>query len=328
MKKILFVGSLNSSFIRNDYEELKKYFEVRHCEISPILNPFKIRTYLSMLETLKNVIWCDTVFSWFASWRMIIPTIFAQMLGRKKVVVAGGYDVVNAPEINYGAFARIPDRWTSKFIFRYADIVLPVSKYIQAELLEKLTPKETRLVYNGVNVAKFYPQGDKVDNTVITVSEINWGNLKRKGLEIFVRTASFLPRVNFIVIGEFKDDSIDYLKKIATNNVMFLGFVNDEDLLWWYQKAPVYAQLSYHEGFGLSVAEAMLCECIPIVSNKGALPEVTGTDGVMYGSPYAAAMAIQEALKDDTLKGKVARYRVAFNFSLLDRIERLRMVLR
>lgn len=78
------------------------------------------------------------------------------------------------------------------------------------------------------------------------------------------------------------DDSIDYLKSIATPNVEFTGFVAEDELIKWYQKAKVYNQPSWHEGFGISVAEAILCECIPVVSDCGALPEVVNRSRAFY----------------------------------------------
>ena len=91
--------------------------------------------------------------------------------------------------------------------------------------------------------------------------------------------------------------------------------------------AKVYAQLSFHEGFGVSVAEAMLCECTPVLSTKGALPEVGGKNAyyTSYGNPYMAAMIIKEALKDN--KGGIFRARIVFNFQIEIRINELRRIL-
>ena len=41
----------------------------------------------------------------------------------------------------------------------------------------------------------------------------------------------------------------------------------------------IYLQLSRHEAFGLSIVEAMTYNCIPIVTNVFALPEIVGTNG-------------------------------------------------
>lgn len=320
MKKILFVGNLNvgSTFIDNDYKELKKHYEVK------IYNPS-----LSTAEVIKLVRWCDVIFSWFANWRAIRPVLLNKLLRRKVIVVAGGFDCVYAPEINYGAWIKPVDKRVSQFLFNNADVVLPVSEYLKAELLEKMTPKKTQLVYNGVNTSDFYPQGDKVKNLVLTTCEINKSNLTRKGLTDFVKTAKFLPDVRFVIIGEFKDNSIAYLRSIATENVTFLGRVDDKARLDWYQKAKVYAQLSYHEGFGVALVESMLCECIPVVSEKGALPEVAGKRSFQtpYGSPSLAAITIQEALKSDRKFATYFRRRALNNFSTEQRVKMLRWVI-
>lgn len=323
MKKILFVGNLGkgSTFIDNDYKELQKHFNVRYTEM-------RLYSHFNILETLKNVIWCDEIYGWFASWRMAIPTIFAKIFKKKIVVVAGGYDVVAAKSINYGAYGRWPGAQISTFVFKHADTVLPVSKSIEGELLEKVTPKNVKIVYNGVDTKKFYPQGRKDNNLILTVGEVNWSNLTRKGIEDFVRAAKYLPNKKFVVIGKITDEKAhEYLKSIATPNVFFAGYIENTQLVKWYQKAKVYCQLSYHEGFGVAVAEAMLSECIPVVTNKGALLEVVGKFGfyVPYNSPSLTAISIKKASEADF--GRVFRARVLYKFSLYERIEQLRSVL-
>jgi glycosyltransferase involved in cell wall biosynthesis len=101
--------------------------------------------------------------------------------------------------------------------------------------------------------------------------------------------------------------------------VSFTGFVEDEELIRWYQRAKVYVQLSLYESFGMSLAEAMLCECVPVVTDRGALPEVVGDTGffVPYGDEKATAEGIRAALRSD--KGPVARKRVEEAFPIKKR---------
>ena len=78
----------------------------------------------------------------------------------------------------------------------------------------------------------------------------------------------------------------------------------------------VYAQLSFHEGFGCTVAEAMLCKCIPIVTMMGSLPEVVGEFGykISYWNIDEAKNALNKALNSKVIDGENARKWIGSNF--------------
>lgn len=65
------------------------------------------------------------------------------------------------------------------------------------------------------------------------------------------------------------------------DQVVFTGFLSDEDLLGVYQCADVYVDTSLYEGFGFQVAEAMACGVPVICSGTSSLPEVAG-DAAVY----------------------------------------------
>jgi glycosyltransferase involved in cell wall biosynthesis len=71
----------------------------------------------------------------------------------------------------------------------------------------------------------------------------------------------------------------------ALPHVVFADRVSHEELLAAYSGALCLVQPSRHEGFGLPPLEAMACGCPVIVSSGGALPEVAGAAGIVYGSP-------------------------------------------
>jgi len=71
------------------------------------------------------------------------------------------------------------------------------------------------------------------------------------------------------VIGKPADDSINRLKALASANVEFTGFVPEETLIEWCQRAKAVCQLSYHEAFSVSLGEAMACGCIPLPRTAG-----------------------------------------------------------
>jgi len=150
------------------------------------------------------------------------------------------------------------------------------------------------------------------------------------GHELFVRAAALMPDVNFVLAGKWKDDSVEHLRSIAGPNVTFTGRLSDEALNDYYRQASVYVQASRHEGFGLSVAEAMLAGCIPVVTRAGALPEVTGDAGVFVDSPEPAALAqaIAQALTFPESERGAVRQRILDCFPIEKRGQLLESLIR
>jgi len=64
-------------------------------------------------------------------------------------------------------------------------------------------------------------------------------------------------------------------------DVILLGYVPDRDLPGLYTAAKLFIYLSFYEGFGLPVLEAMACGTPVLTSNTASLPEVVGDAGVM-----------------------------------------------
>ena len=133
-----------------------------------------------------------------------------------------------------------------------------------------------------------------------------------------IEAARSVPEAKFILIGEVsKDATMDEVRRTAPSNVTFQDkFTFGQELLEFYRRAAVYLQVSAHEGFGIANTEAMSCECIPIVTNTTALPEVVGDAGffVPFNDVPATAEAIKRALASPSL-GKKARKRVVDNFT-------------
>jgi glycosyltransferase involved in cell wall biosynthesis len=119
------------------------------------------------------------------------------------------------------------------------------------------------------------------------------------------------------LVGRWLDDAIDKLRAIAGPNVTFTGYVDDETLDSYFRRAAVSVQPSRHEGFGVSVAEAMLARCVPVVTDAGALTEVVGDTGVVIAEPAPGqlAEAVRRALELGPHAGERARRRVLERFS-------------
>jgi len=291
------------------YEEVTEYYAKSWRDIRP----------WGILRAVRSH---DAVFCWFASWHSLLPVLFARLWGKPSIVVTGGYDVANEPDIGYGSQCGGLRQWVARAVIRHASLLVANSEAACREVVQNghARPEKVRLVYHGI--APFTTAGPRVrGDQVLTVGDVSRGNLWRKGLLPYVRAARFLPNYRFLVAGEYRDNAIEVLRAEAPPNVEFLGRVSDDQLASLFLTSKVYVQASRHEGFGMSLAEAMLGECIPVVTKVGALPEVVGETGVYIENqaPEEIAKGIKLALELGEDRRKLARIRVQEMFSLEQR---------
>ncbi|UXM85521.1 glycosyltransferase family 4 protein [Methanococcus aeolicus] len=93
------------------------------------------------------------------------------------------------------------------------------------------------------------------------------------------------------------------------NEVIFTGYVPDEDLPALYNAADLFVYPSLYEGFGLPPLEAMQCGTPVITSNTSSLPEVVGDAGIMV-NPYDVdelANKMYEVLTNDGLRDELSK---------------------
>ncbi|UXM85418.1 glycosyltransferase family 4 protein [Methanococcus aeolicus] len=92
-------------------------------------------------------------------------------------------------------------------------------------------------------------------------------------------------------------------------DVIFTGYVPDEDLPALYNAADLFVYPSIYEGFGLPPLEAMQCGTPVITSNTSSLPEVVGDAGIMV-NPYDVdelANKMYEVLTNDGLREELSK---------------------
>lgn len=310
---IFLLHSGNETFVRLDREILSGFGDV---------NEFYARRKfpLDFFRFWSGVDRANIIFCWFASWNSFWVLFFAKILHKPSVLVVGGYDVANLPEANYGSQRGGIEKIVSRLALHLASVLLPFSLYSQKEARENcgISDSRMRMLYIGV-LDPFDDLPDlQKEHIALTVGNLDWANLKRKGLEPFVRSAAQLPDVQFVLVGGWKDNAIEHLRAMASPNVLFTNRVSDEELLDYYRRASVYVQASLHEGFGLSVAEAMLAGCVPVVTRNGSLPEVVGECGVYPASPAPQdlAEAISAALQSPAELRLGCRNRILTEFPL------------
>jgi glycosyltransferase involved in cell wall biosynthesis len=90
---------------------------------------------------------------------------------------------------------------------------------------------------------------------------------------------------------------------IMPHDVMFLGYIPDDNLFALYSQADAFVYPALYEGFGIPPIEAMSCGSPVLVSNITSLPEVCG-DAALYCDPYSVddiAEKLSQLLTDKSL---------------------------
>lgn len=201
-----------------------------------------------------------------------------------------------------------------------ADIVITVSGYTKQDVMKYygIPEEKIKVVYNGLYPASLFKPGMEgkgipgLEGRRFLLSVSGVGPHKNQvGLaEAFVEYKKHHREddLKLVLTGPVRRYQVvrDIMEKYPeeSRDIILTGFVSDEELLWLYQKSLAFIYVSYYEGFGLPVLEAMSVGKAVISSNASSLPEVGG-DAVAYcdpGSIESMAGAIEKVVTDDGLR--------------------------
>jgi glycosyltransferase involved in cell wall biosynthesis len=129
----------------------------------------------------------------------------------------------------------------------------------------------------------------------------------RKNIPNLLRAFAMLKdRPKLVLAGQkgwLSDETFDTIHKLNLGEeVIWLDGVPFADLPALYSGAMLHILPSLYEGFGFPPLEAMACGTATIVSDRGALREISGEAAIFIDpdSPESIAAAIEALLRDDT----------------------------
>lgn len=176
----------------------------------------------------------------------------------------------------------------------------------------------------GVETAQYRP-GTKSPEPMIAFI----GRLKRyKGVHHLIAAAPKLlqefPHLQIKIAGD--GDAVEEWRDLARrlhveDHVEFLGAISEEEKVRLYQQAWTMCFPSLKEGFGLTVAEAALCETPTVAFDAPGLRDAVSHNATGLLAPYGDVDALRDALenvlRDETLRNalSVAARRRYANFS-------------
>lgn len=96
---------------------------------------------------------------------------------------------------------------------------------------------------------------------------------------------------------------------IAPDELRLTGYITDQDLLYLYNLCILTILPSLHEGFGLTVLEAMKCHAAVIASDVTSIPEVIGCKEALFNprSPGAITALLHKTLTDTAFREALRR---------------------
>ncbi len=217
-------------------------------------------------------------------------------------------------------FFSLFERLMFRFILlslHLADEIVTISENERSRIKNYLKKNKTiHVVYNGVDhLISNYKSVEKngvIKSTidvsgkyVLYVGRIN----DRKNVKNLITSFNYLSRLDVKLVIAGGDDWQNTLNKIPSERILFTGYVSDDDLIWLYNNASIFAFVSYEEGFGLPPLEAMSYNLPVIVSNTSCFPEVCGNAAVFVdpNKPKDIASKIEKLLNDEDLRNQLKR---------------------
>lgn len=187
--------------------------------------------------------------------------------------------------------------WT-KYSIEKSKKIIAVSKTTKKDIIKFYHTPENKIevVYNG------FEKQSSSDITKVWENLVSKFEIRNSKFLLYVSTLQ--PRKNVPTLikayNKFKIDNPEYklvivgkkgwmVDKIMSEiedqeNVIFTGFLSDEEVVALYQHAFCYILPSLYEGFGITILEAMSHGAPVITSYASSLPEVGG-EAALYFEP-------------------------------------------
>jgi len=340
-KKLIFIYPSLYTFIQTDIKLLSEDFElitVNQNWSRKSLLPFNI--FYQFFFLLINLHKVETLIVSFAGYCSFFPSLLGKIFNKKVAIIVHGTDCVSFPEIEYGNLRNPILSFVTKKSLQWASIILPVSEslvytennYYSSKPLKfgynyHLSNIKTpyKVIHNGLNILNWDRDNEIIRDKTSFVTVLGEGKVNIKGVDLIIDVASRFPNSIFYLAGIENVKGYDMPK-----NIICKGRLNPEELKSLFNQSQFYLQLSNTEGFGVALCEAMLCECIPIVSDVNFLPTIVGDSGFVLKKRNSEMLfdLINLALNSNTIifEGR-ARKRIKDDFSVNKRKKMLLSVL-
>lgn len=191
------------------------------------------------------------------------PALFAKHLYKKGIPVVLTYHSPNYEHDKWGRIAKKILLHCEKVALKYSSRIIFVNKY-QMEKYPMSVQQKSVFIPNGrkkavitANTNYLRKIGATPGNYVLAVGRIT----PEKGFDTLIKGFELTKKsgCKLVIAGgvEFENNYMEELKAIASDDVIFTGYVEGDELAQLYTNAALYVLSSRNEGFPLVLLEAM-----------------------------------------------------------------------
>lgn len=196
-------------------------------------------------------------------------------------------------------FEKIKMSFFMPYSVKKAKKIISVSEFSKKEIKRIYGIPENRIcsIYNGISDEFKIISENDIQKTlkkykiftpyILTVSNIqprkNLKGLVKSFFRILKENKNF--PCNLVIVGKklwLYDEIFSEIRNSEfKEKVIFTDYIDNSDLIGLYNGAKMFVYVSFYEGFGFPVLEAMACGCPVITSNVSSLPEIVGNAAIM-----------------------------------------------
>jgi len=208
-----------------------------------------------------------------------LPAVFLAKLFKKTLIISVHGGDIYDPSKKLSPHRYTPLRILIAWLLRQADFVVAQSSNTKENTIQFYKYQGTIEI---IPLGFTQPEFQQVDRKYLNLPEneiifVSVGRLvKRKGYEYAIHALGSLDldkyTFKYLIIGDGPEER--FLKSLARElnieeNVVFLGYVQEELKYQYLSQSDVYLLPSLHEGFGICLLEAMYCGLPIVATNNG-----------------------------------------------------------
>lgn len=283
----------------------------------------KIKTYpISREKPIKNLLFNSLIFPFLSlkeKANIVYLPNFILILFKFRPTISVIHDMIEFKIKDKFSIIRVVYRnFAVPRMAKLSEHIITVSENSKNDIIDicKVDESKISVIYNGV--ANDFQLNQKEPpklnyDYLLYVGTVDYPgkNLYNSILafEIYIKESN--SDIKFVICG-MPGKGFDKVNELINNSnyidhIKYLGYVKDKDLFNYYKYAKGFVFISYYEGFGLPVLEAMKFGVPVVTSNRSSLPEIADDAAVICDPDNIEEIyrAYKKILEDSNFRTKL-----------------------